>query len=99
MAKFRRRVLTDKNATFVTFFFFLVYLVVNRGAEYKKRDRLNRSLSGCPVGFFRCRSSDFVDDEPGSHPTGHKKRKPFDFLFWVPSRIRTDDIQNHNLTL
>jgi hypothetical protein len=44
--------------------------------------------------------SDFVDDEPvGSHPTVQKKRKPFDFLFRVPSGIRTHDIQNHNLTL
>ena len=41
MAKFRRRVLTEakkkKNVTKVAFFFFLVYLVVNRGAEYKKK--------------------------------------------------------------
>ena len=29
----------------------------------------------------------------------YEKRKSFDFLFWVPSGIRTHDIQNHNLTL
>ena len=36
--------------------------------------------SGCPVGFFRCRSSDFVGYEPGSHPTVQKKE-----VFRLPS--------------
>ena len=37
----------------------------------------------------------FVDDEPmGSHRIVHKKRKPFDFLLWVPYgilRLRLSD--------
>ena len=45
-----------------------------------KKGSLSTSL-GCPVGFFRLRSSDFVDYEPGSHPTGHKKKEVFRLPF------------------
>ena len=45
--------------------------------------------------FFMARVPHYL----GSYTTGYKKRKSKDFLFWVPSGIRTHDIQNHNLTL
>ena len=39
---------------------------------------------GCPVGFLRLRSGDFVDGEPGFSSHGHKKKKPSGFFFGCP---------------
>ena len=58
-------------------------MILGAGVETKKRPK-NRLLLGCPVGFFRYRSSDFVDYEPGVLTPPDTKKEAFRLLLGCP---------------